>query len=338
MPYKRILISRTDGIGDVILALPVAAVLKKLFPGSHIMFLGRNYTKPVIEACTHIDEFVAWDDIEALNTEPERIKGLAILKADIIIHVFPRKVISELAKKARIPLRIGTSNRFYHWWGCNRIIKLSRKGSPHHEAQLNLKLLTNLGAKKHFGKEEIQKLYGFSRTERLDAKYKNLLENNRINLIIHPKSKGSAREWGMANYSELIKILPAEKFKIFISGTESELQDVRPYLIEPFPIVTALPGDMTLGQLVSFIASADGLLAASTGPLHIASALGKYALGLFAPMRPIHPGRWAPLGVHSAYLVKDKNCNKCRKEKHCECLESIRPEEVKHKLMQITEI
>ncbi|MFH0864830.1 MAG: glycosyltransferase family 9 protein [Bacteroidota bacterium] len=338
MPYKRILISRTDGIGDVILALPVAGVLKKLYPHAQVLFLGRNYTKPVIDACVHVDEFFAWDDIEKHSNEALRIHALKKIKADVIIHVFPRKIIADLAKKAQIPLRVGTSSRFYHWLSCNRIIKLSRKSSPHHEAQLNLKLLYSLGTKKRYEKEEIPRFYGLKRIEKLNPEHKNLLDRKKFNLIIHPKSKGSAREWGMKNFSELIKIIPEEKIKIFISGTEEELHQVNPYIVDPFQRVTALPGNMPLGQLISFIAASDGVLAASTGPLHIAAALGKFAVGLYAPMRPIHPGRWAPLGLHASFLVKDKTCNKCRKTKRCECIESITPETVKQKLLHIAEI
>lgn len=335
MHYKRILISRSDGIGDVILALPVAGVLKQLYPQSQIIFLGRNYTKPLIDACEHVDEFAAWDDIEKLADIKAQVLAFKKINADIIIHVFPRKAIALLAKKAKIPLRIGTTNRSYHWFTCNKLPQLSRKNSPYHEAQLNLKLIADLGAKEIYEKGEIPAYYGLNKIEKLEEKYRSLLDPRKINLIIHPKTKGSAREWGLENFSELIKILPEKTFKIFISGTEDELKQVRIKLFDPFPAVTALPF-MPLGQFISFIAAADGVLAASTGPLHIASALGKFAVGIYAPMRPIHPGRWAPLGTHASVLVKDKECSKCRKMKQCECIESISPEDVKEKLLQIT--
>ncbi|MDP1615244.1 MAG: glycosyl transferase family 9, partial [Methylococcales bacterium] len=57
-----IIISRTDSIGDVILTLPVAAVLKQAFPDMVIGFLGTHYTKPIIDACAHIDVFIDKDD------------------------------------------------------------------------------------------------------------------------------------------------------------------------------------------------------------------------------------------------------------------------------------
>jgi heptosyltransferase-3 len=57
-----------------------------------------------------------------------------------------------------------------------------------------------------------------------------------------------------------------------------------------------------LDELIAFIFNADGLLASGTGPLHLAAASGIHALGLFPPSRPIHPGRWAPLGKKAEYL------------------------------------
>ena len=66
--------------------------------------------------------------------------------------------------------------------------------------------------------------------------------------------------------------------------------------------------------------------AAAEGP--IASALGKKAIGLFAPMRPIHPGRWKPIGVKANYLVLNKDCSDCRKTMNCHCIREIKIMEV----------
>ena len=62
LPPQNIIISRTDSIGDVILTLPVSAVLKNYFPGVKIGFIGKSYTRPVIEACKFIDEFIDRED------------------------------------------------------------------------------------------------------------------------------------------------------------------------------------------------------------------------------------------------------------------------------------
>ncbi|MCX6244489.1 MAG: glycosyltransferase family 9 protein [Bacteroidetes bacterium] len=156
---------------------------------------------------------------------------------------------------------------------------------------------------------------------------------NSFNLILHPKSKGSAREWGLDNFSKLITLLPEEKFKIFITGTREEGDRMREFLQQHEARITDMTGKLTLEELIAFINFCDGIVAASTGPLHIAAALGKRAIGIYAPMRPIFPQRWAPLGVHSDYLVLDKVCNDCRHSTECACIRSISPEQVIDKLM-----
>ncbi|MFM7105313.1 MAG: glycosyltransferase family 9 protein, partial [Flavobacteriales bacterium] len=58
----------------------------------------------------------------------------------------------------------------------------------------------------------------------------------------------------------------------------------------------------SLDELIQFIGQCQGFVACSTGPMHIAAALGIPTVGLFSPHRPIHPGRWAPLGPNAHYL------------------------------------
>lgn len=298
--YQRILISRTDSIGDVVLTLPMAGLLRQLFPKAQIFFLGQTYTCPVIEACEHIDEFYNWDDVKAKSIV-EQAAFLKKLKADIIIHIFPRDSIARAAKRAKIPVRLGTANRFYHWRTCNKLIRLSRKKSPHHEAQLNLKLLEPLGAKPLYSLHEIAHLYGLTQLKPLNPELTEFILKDKTNLIIHPTSKGSAMEWGMKNFAALMRLLPAEQFNLLITGTESDGERIRHDLPE-FYFMHDLTGKLTLDELISLIAQADGLVAASTGPLHLAAALGKYALGLYPSRRPMHPGRWAPVGINADFV------------------------------------
>jgi len=331
---SRIIISRSDNIGDVVLALPMAGAIKKAIPGAYIIFLGKAYTRDIIEMSEHINEFVDWDTIKELEL-PAQVQAFKNLNADYIVHAFPVRQIAMLAKKAGIRKRIGTSGRVYHLKYCNKIIFLTRRRSKLHESQLNIKLLRAFGIKRPFALPEIIKNYGINPPNTLPGKYRNMIDNTRFNLILHPKSKGSAREWGVDNYAELIDILPADKFKIFISGTEAENDEIQNEIISKHPEVTDLSGKLSLLEFISFIANADGLVACSTGPLHIAAALGKFAIGIYPPIRPMHPGRWAPVGVNAAFLVQNKKCNKCRINKQCDCIQGITPEMVKNKLMEL---
>lgn len=321
-----IIISRTDSIGDVVLTLPLAGIIKTYIPQCKLVFLGRNYTKDIIALSHHVDEFVSYDDILKLNST-EQISFINKLNATHFIHVFPVKEIAFLIKKTTIPNRIGTTNRLYHWFTCNIKIKLSRKKSDLHEAQLNTKLLEAIGIKHHFSINDLENNYGFTNIPKLQPEYAQLLSTDKTNIIIHPKSKGSAREWGLENFSELVKQLPTTHYNVFLSGTASDGELLTDF-ITTHPNVINLTGKLSLQQFIAFINHCDVLVAASTGPLHIAAALGKKAIGLYAPMRPIHPGRWKPIGANAHYLVLNENCSDCRKTQNCHCIREIKAAQV----------
>lgn len=331
---KHLIISRTDGIGDVILTLPVAGLMKQLHPGVLISFVGRSYTAPIIAACEHIDRFINRDELSGY-TEQEKTAYFTALQADAIVHVFPDRELARIACRSKIPLRIGTSHRFSHWLYCNRLVPVGRKKSPLHEAQLNARLFRPLGVDVTPSLDELASLAGLTKPAELDESFARWLDPERFNVILHPKSKGSAREWGIANFSELIRLLPLDRYKIFISGSAEDGVALKPHIEMWGDHVIDITGKMPLHQFIAFISKADGLVAASTGPLHVAAALGRVAVGLFAPMRPIHPGRWAPLGPHAGHLVLDKQCRHCRRDNRCVCIESITPADVVLKLEQL---
>lgn len=322
---ERIIISRTDSIGDVILTLPMATLLKQLLPGCTVIFLGSSYTKDIVACCPDVDEFYDW-----------KTADLADIKADTIIHVLPRPELAKAARRAKIQNRVGTTNRLYHWWTCNRLIKLSRKNSDLHEAQLNLKLLGFMeGVKKEYSLQEVVGLMNF-KSAKASCDAVQYIDNQKFNLILHPKSKGSAREWGLDNFKRLIEILPADSFKIFICGTENEGAMVRDALLStPRENTVDLTGKLSLADYIAFIDHCDGLVAASTGPLHIAAALGKHALGLYPPIRPMHPGRWACIGKNAKVFVTDRQCDECRKTQDCRCMRMIEPEMLKSYLVNL---
>lgn len=333
---RTFIISRVDAIGDVVLTLPVAGVLRELYPTSRILFLGSQYAQEVIRACEYVDEYLNWDELRKMD-ETAQIKSLAGTGADTIIHVLPRIEIAELAKKAGIQLRIGTTNRAYHWYTCNKLVRLSRKRSPYHEAQLNLRLLTILSARSLYSLEEIPGYYGLTKLSPLPPDIAALKDGQRFNLILHPKSRGHGREWGMDNFIRLAKSLPGERFKIFVTGTPTEREVLEP-LFRECPQAVDMVGKLTLSQFLSFIAQADGLVASGTGPLHVAAALGIHALGLFPPLRPIHPERWAPLGPKAMVFCLEEPCKGCPGVHDCACMRNISPVKLKEYLLSVSSL
>lgn len=323
---KRIIISRTDSIGDVLLTLPVCGLLKEHFPDAEIIFLGKSYTADIVRNCMHINEFINYDEI-LKRDEKDQIEFLKNLKADSIVHVFPVKHIAQLAKKAAIPIRIGASGRIYHYLTCNRIIRMSRRRSELHESQLNLKLLSGFGLDIFLKPEEISAYYGWKSAENLREDIASLIDPQRFNIILHPRSKGSAREWGIQNFARFAQLLPENEFKIFVTGTADEGNQIKE-LFELCPSITNLTGKLSLSELIAFIARSNGLIAASTGPLHIAAASGIIAIGIYPPIKPMHPGRWKPIGKQAVALAKNHKCEDCRKQNSCHCMEEISPDYV----------
>ena len=303
---QHFLISRIDAIGDIVLTLPMCRYIKALYPDANVSFLAKTYTLPVLKCCNEIDGLINFDELVKLS-DGEQIAFFKSKNIDAIIHVFPNKHLAQLAKKAKISLRIGTRNRLYHWLTCNSLVKLSRKNSTLHEAQLNLCLLRPLGLKTVPELLEIKQNFNLKPTVTLSPSLNSLFDKNKFNLLIHPKSNGSGAEWSLDSYEKLIQLLPPEKFNIMITGSEREKQFLKDWLNTLPTHVIDATGLMTLDDFIAFIYQADGLIAAGTGPLHLASALGINTLGLFPSVKPIHPGRWAPLGKRSEYLESGTN-------------------------------
>ena len=210
------------------------------------IFLGRNYTKDVVALSEHVDEFISWDETKTLP------------KAEVIVHVFPVKEIARAAKKAEINLRVGTTNRLFHWGNCNKLVSLSRKNSALHESQLNMKLLEFLNIPTELKLDDVKNYYGFTKTEPLAEEFIKLIDKTKTNVILHPKSKGSAREWGLDNFSELISLLPESKFKIFISGTKEEGEQAKPLFEKHKNIIDLIDKLPTLSNKKAFIFSTSG--------------------------------------------------------------------------------
>ena len=313
-PPKHIIISRTDSIGDVILTLPLAGLIKKEFPNCSISFIGQPYTQAVIERCNEVDQFISKADF---------IVASATFEADAIIHVFPDPAIAKAAKKMDIQFRIGTTNRWFHWLYCNRLVRLSRRHSPLHEAQLNAQLLKPILSAVHYTLDQLAEAVSIDRAATTNFQ----LDQSKYHLILHPTSKGSAREWGIQNFEQLLTLLPKDLFTLYLCGLESDRAKLAALLekCDGEHFIDCI-GKFNLSTYIDFIQAADGLIANSTGPLHIAAISNKDAFGIYPPIKPMHPGRWAPIGKHSQVFVLDKSCESCRhSQEACACMLAIQP-------------
>lgn len=323
---KHIAISRVDSIGDVLLTLPIIAWLKEQFPTCRITFFCKNYTAPIVKYYAAIDDIVKIDDLFTL-TKSEQADAIESLGIDAIVHVFPKKELAKLFKKAKVPVRIGTSHRIFHLNTCNVRPNFTRKKSPLHESQLNFELLRPFGLTEIPTFEQVNTYTsGFViEKQELPEEFQALLDKKYV--ILHPKSQGSAREWPIEKYTELASKLIVNGYEVVFTGTESEGNQFRNLIPEDAKVHDST-GKLTIDQLIWLIKNTSALVACSTGPLHIAGFLNTKAIGLFSSRTPIHPGRWKPLGSRSTTLVFDPECEKCRKKKACDCISEISVENV----------
>lgn len=318
---RTILLSRPDALGDAVVTLSTAGWIKYNAPGTRIIALVKEYTRPLWTHCGSVDGIITLEDLQNGNA----IAQLRVLNTDAIVHVFPHRKVATWAKQASIPRRIGTSHRWWHWLTCNERVDFSRKRSDLHEAQLNVKLLAPFGLTVP-ALPQLTSCITLRRPE-LPRELQELFIRDRKRVVLHPLL-GSGIGWGLPNFAALIRALDPQRWQVIITGTNAETERYRRALPLDLPHVLDMGGRLSLEKLMAVIGSSDALVAASTGPLHIAAALGVRAIGLYSMRRPIHPGRWAPLGRDAHALTFDPDCAACAAGEACDCITRIDPQRV----------
>jgi len=326
---RRILICRTDNIGDLVLTLPLAGYLKRHVPEVRVDMLCRPYAAPIARHCRFVDRVVTPDPAGADHRIFEQGKY------DTVIFASPDRRIARAAKGAGIRNRVGTSHRLFHWFTCNKLAHFSRARSPLHEAQLNFALLRPLGIDVLPTLRELPAYYGLSAP--YDKQVLALRRAGSRYVILHPKSNSHGREWPLDHYTRLARDLaqyPGIHFWVTGSSAEGQfLQAQAPELLA-LPNVTNLCGRFDLDGMMALIGAADGLVASGTGPLHLSAALERPTLGLFPPLRPMHPGRWAALGTRARVLCRPQACTGCPDAAACACMRTITPAMVGQVLLE----
>lgn len=292
---KNVLICRNDAIGDTVLALPMCGVIKKYLPQVKITFLGTAYTRPVVAMSQYVDDFIDYNDIKDLETASLR-QLLHEKEVDAAILMKSDKEMAKVVKRSGIRYRIGMLTWLKHWSNCNRFVHFSRSKSNLNEAQLNLKMLAPLGIHTMMSLQELTEYYGFTKIPKLESEWSGQLDTNKFNIIIHPKTTGHGREWPLENFTELIHKLDKNKFKVFITGAGQDAEALKDWPVLRETHIVDLTGKMPLEQFIAFVRTADGMVAGSTGPVHLAAALGIHALGLYTDLRSRNANRWFPVG------------------------------------------
>ena len=98
----RIVLSRTDRIGDLVLSTPAIATVRKSFPDAHITIVTSAYNSIVMERNDDVDEMI----ILPRETKPS-VFGRRFIGYDIAIALAPRREDLELVGATRARIRVG---------------------------------------------------------------------------------------------------------------------------------------------------------------------------------------------------------------------------------------
>jgi len=323
---ENILIVRTDRIGDVILSLPMARLIKKHFPGCRITFLLGEYTKELAVDHPFVDEVLVLKERDKKNLLKSNIEMLKKKSFDVCIVVSPTFLTALMIFLSGIKIRIGSGYRWYSFLFNKKIFE-HRKYASKHELEFNIDLLKAIGIDEQVSEENVK----FDLQVRASSieSVKNILKDSNVDLnkkiiIVHPGSGGSAIDLPVEKFSELVnKIIQHNDVNVILTGSKNEFDICN--AVKGNSNAINLAGKFILSEIVALISMCSLFASNSTGPIHIAAALGKSTIGFYPKILVCSPQRWGPYTTKKVVFLPEIQCNDCKREQ-CEklnCMNSI---------------
>jgi len=328
---KNILLVRTDRIGDVVLSLPMAEIIKRHFPNSKVSFLLRNYTKALADNNPFIDEILILHEENGEELMNENIELLKNKNFDTCFVVHPTLRMAAILFLSGIKKRIGTGYRWYSFLFNKKIFE-HRKYGTDHELHHNLNMLRKIGISESVNEENVS--FNIHPSPESIQKVEDLLNRNKIdtsiaNVIIHPGSGGSAVDLPISTFKEVVSLLARElKLNILITGSESEKKLCEEFIVNERTY--NLAGKFNLEELIAVINKSKIMIANSTGPIHIAAALGKSVVGFYPKIASCSQKRWGPYTNKKVIFEPVIECQNCTKKQCSElnCMSSISAQDI----------
>ena len=120
-------------------------------------------------------------------------------------------------------------------------------------------------------------------------------------VVCHVGSGGDGKSWPLSHWSETVKVLRRDGMRVRVIAGEVEAErfsDSQRNLFHEMQGIY-LP---TLDELYDVLIDARMVIAADSGPGHLAAQIGTTVLSLFGPT---DPARWAPIG-HDVHIIAPK--------------------------------
>jgi len=165
---------------------------------------------------------------------------------------------------------------------------------------------------------------------------KSLIEpdNKLVGFNMGVSSVRKGRKWPLDYWTELAKMLIAKyNCQIVLTGSTEDVEEAK--IIEnSSPNITSFCGKLSLTESAALMQRCNLIISADTGPLHIATAVETFAIGLYGAA-PI--SRTGPFGNNSFALKSDMDCIPCNRrkckflkkdEQYSPCLLKLMPDKV----------
>jgi heptosyltransferase-2 len=310
---KRILLVRTDRVGDVVFITPMIRELRRTYPDAFIATLTRPHTKNIMLNNPYLDLAIT-DDL-AQDSFWDVVQELRRHKFTDGLMMIPTQRAAFQMLWAGIKNRIGVGRKLYEQITFTKSVSRNKYIPLRHEADYCMDLAREIGVETDnltleiFLTEE-EKNDGAAFLEKFGV------ENDDIKIMLHTGTLGSAPNWSEQKYSELIaKIfsgLSIPNLKLILSAKEMSrefLEGLR--IFDSYKIINISRSLDNLREFIKVINCADVFIGPSTGPLHISDALGKKTIG-------IHCHRAMNCITHQGLLnkcsinleVSEENCRK----------------------------
>jgi heptosyltransferase III len=333
MPNKstRILLVRTDKIGDVVLTTPAIAALRQKIPAAHLVGLVSPMAAEVYRMNPHLNSHIVLDP--ALYTGFlgfwRLVRRLRQEKFQAAIAFQTKMPVAFALLFAGIRYRIGPYSKWWSWLCFNVGRRQNRSAVEMHEADYNIQLLKEFGITVA---DTWEKTYlnvdDEARRSALRFFVEKGLSRRHKTVAVHPGMAGSALNWPEGHFISLARRL-IRHYNVIVTGGPGEAAlvervfqgMVRQQNYAPDqPVFTKYVGEKGLGEMIALLNECDGVVAPSTGPMHLAVALGKKVVSVFPPIKVQSAVRWGPYGIpmgtnlgispedKASVLVPDVNC------------------------------
>lgn len=333
MNYNRILVVRTDRIGDVMLSTPVAMALRSAYPKSFIAMMVAPEAKDIIEGNPYLDEAIIFDKKGAHKGFFRTFKFIREIKnrnfdLAVILHTTNR--INLITFFAGIKKRIGYDRRL-GFLLTDRLKDIKYLGEKH-ELEYNLDVIRALGIAPKNPKPFIPIRQAAEKYIEDILNKNNITRNDRI-VILNPSASCISKRWPQERFSELAgELIRQFSVKIIIVSSQDQKNIADAVTNNIKDKALNLAGLTSIAQLAGLLKRAKLFISNDSGPVHIAAALDIPVISIFGRRQPgLGHKRWGPLGLKAKFLHKDVGCVECLAHnciKEFTCLKAITVDDV----------